>query len=85
MAQAFVFIDGGNFYFKLKELIAKLDGKYSLLDFQYYRFAEWLVRPHTLVGVRYYIAALKQQGDEKATQLYADQQKLLAKLQQQNI
>ena len=33
--KVFVFIDGGNFYFKLKELNFRLDKKFSLLNFQY--------------------------------------------------
>jgi len=43
--KAFVFIDGGNFYFKLKELTSKLNGKFSLIDFNFRKFAEWLVKP----------------------------------------
>ncbi len=33
MARAFVFIDGSNFYFKLKELSSTLKGKFQLLTF----------------------------------------------------
>jgi len=38
--RAFVFIDGSNFYFKLKESISRLDNSYSLLDFNFREFAE---------------------------------------------
>ena len=48
MNKAFVFIDGSNFYFKLKELSGMLEGKFSL-------------------------------------KMYADQQKLIAKLQKQDV
>lgn len=85
MSRAFVFIDGSNFYFKLKELVSRIEGKFSLLEFLYYGFAEWLVQPNSLIEVHYYIASLKRQGNEKSEQMYADQQKLLRKLQQYGI
>ena len=84
--KAFVFIDGGNFYFKLKDLTSRLDGKYSLLDFNFKKFAEWLVQPNNLIEIRYYIGAVKREhNNPKSEKLYADQQKLIGKLQQQNI
>jgi hypothetical protein len=49
MKRAFVFIDGGNFYFKLKDLTSKLNGKHSLIDFNFRKFAEWLVKPNELL------------------------------------
>lgn len=86
MAKAIVFIDGNNFYFRLKDLSAQIDGKYSLLEFDFFQFAKWLVGNSKLVQIRYYIGALKRQkGNEKSEKMYADQQKLMAKLQQQNI
>jgi len=51
--KAFVFIDGSNFYFKLKDLTSKLDGKYSLLDFNFRKFAKWLVGTDELMEIRY--------------------------------
>jgi len=84
--RAFVFIDGSNFYFKLKELTSKLDGKCSLIDFNFRKFAEWLVVPNELMEIRYYLGVIKRErNNPKSEQLYADQQKLLGKLQQQNI
>ena len=84
--RAFVFIDGSNFYFKLKELSSRLDGKFSLLDFQFRKFAEWLVVPNELVEIHYYVGAIRRELDnEKSEKMYADQQKLIGKLQQQNI
>ncbi len=86
MNKAVVFIDGNNFYFKLKELESQIDGKHSLLEFNFRKFAEWLVDDNELIQVRYYIGALKRQrNNEKSEKMYADQQKLVAKLQQQNI
>src|SRR4051794_26316681 len=81
----FVFIDGSNFYFKLKQLSAGLGGTVFLLDFDFQRFARWLVDPDELGGVRYYIGAVKQDGSEKAKRLYADQQRLFRKLHGQDV
>ena len=84
--RAFVFIDGSNFYFKLKDLTSKLGGKYSLIDFNFREFAGWLVKPNELIEIRYYLGAVKRErNNPKSEQLYADQQKLIGKLQQQNI
>ncbi len=83
--RGFVFIDGSNFYFKLKQLSRNLDSNLALLNFDFNRFASWLVAPDELAGVRYYIGAVKQDGSEKAKRLYADQQRLFRKLQRHGI
>ena len=83
--RGFVFIDGSNFYFKLKQLSAGLGRKPVLLDFDFRRFASWLAATDDLAGVRYYIGAVKQDGSEKAKRLYADQQRLFRKLQRQGV
>ena len=84
--RAIIFIDGNNFYFRLRDLVTQINGKFSLLEFDYQNFGEWLVRPHELVQVRYYVGALKRQrNSEKSEKLYADQQKLFAKLQRQKV
>ena len=86
MKRAFVFIDGGNFYFKLKDLTSKLNSKYSLLDFNFRSFAEWLTKPNQLIEIRYYLGAIKRErNNSKSEQLYSSQQKLIGKIQQQNI
>ncbi len=85
MNRAFVFIDGSNFYYKLKELTSIINIKISLLDFNFYKFSEWLVGQNNLIEARYYIGAIKRRNDSKSEQLYADQQRLLAKLHNQNI
>jgi len=74
MKRAFVFIDGNNFYFKLKELISRLDGKFSLLDFNFRAFAEWLVNPNGLTEIRYYLGVIsRRKNDDKSEELYANQ------------
>jgi uncharacterized LabA/DUF88 family protein len=84
--RAIVFIDGSNFYFRLKDLAIQLGGKISLLDFNFSGFSQSLVGPNNLIEARYYIGALKRQLDnEKSERMYADQQKLLAKLDRQHI
>jgi len=86
MKRAFVFIDGNNFYFKLKELISKLNGRYSLLDFNFRKFAEWLIEPNKLKEIHYYLGVVsRRKDDNKSEELYANQQKLFRKLQKQNI
>ena len=83
-----VFIDGGNFYFKLKELTTRLDigTRISLLKFDFNTFSKWLVGDNDLVEVRYYIGKLsRKRGDMKSETMYTNQQKLLRKLQKQNV
>ncbi len=86
--RALIFIDGNNFYYKLKEITAKKNGKPKLLDFKYQEFAKNLIKKNILVEIRYYIGAIKRTNGtnkEKSEKLYADQQKLLARLQQEKI
>jgi len=86
MKRAFVFIDGSNFYFKLKELTSKLNNKYSLLDFNFRKFAKWLVKPNKSEEIHYYLGVISRRKDNnKSEKLYANQQKLFRKLQKQNI
>ena len=83
-----VFIDGNNFYYKLRDIISGKSEIFKLIDFNYQEFSENLTKDNVLVEVRYYIGAVKRQdgqNKEKSEKLYANQQKLLAKLQQQNI
>lgn len=84
--RAIVFIDGNNFYFKLKKASEKLDKQYSLLKFRYRDFSTWLVGNSELLDIRYYIGAVKRENhSEKSEQMYAGQQKLVGKLQQQSV
>ena len=84
--RAYVFIDGNNFYFKLRSLTARLEKKYKLSSFNFRAFSEWLAEPNTLIGASYYIGAIRQQeNNEKSKKMYTDQQRLLRRLQAQNI
>lgn len=86
MKRSIVFIDGSNFYFRMKDLMLNLPAGLSLLDFGTRKFAEWLVTPDSLVEVRYYIGAIKRQNNNsKSETMYANQQKLFYRLQQQNV
>jgi uncharacterized LabA/DUF88 family protein len=83
--RGFVFIDGSNFYFKLKQLSGSFDRRADLLSFDFQCFVTWLVSPNELAGTRYYIGAVKQDGSDKGKRLYADQQRLFSKLDLQGI
>jgi uncharacterized LabA/DUF88 family protein len=79
--RAFVFIDGSNFYHKLKDLCVNFDSKRKFLNFKYLEFINWLIGENQFVGARYYIGAIKRvNNDVKSQNLYSDQQKLLSKL-----
>jgi len=81
-----VFIDGNNFYNRLKALCFESGKKrYSLSDFNYKAFCEQLVNPNTLQEIRYYLGSLERQGNDKTEKMYADQQRFLAKLQTQGV
>ena len=54
-----VFIDGGNFYHKLKDL--KIQNK---SQFGYRQLAEWLARDRALVYVGYYIGVVRAKPDD---------------------
>jgi uncharacterized LabA/DUF88 family protein len=57
-----------------------------LLDFNFRKFSEWLVKPDELKEVHYYVGAIRRQiNNNKVEKMYADQQRLIGKLQQQNI
>ncbi len=83
-----LFIDGSNFYYKLKDITAERKEILKLLDFDYTSFARNLIKSNTLTEIRYYVGAIRRQNGpnkEKSEKLYASQQKLIAKLQQQHI
>lgn len=81
-----VFIDGGNFYFKLKEMSQKLNKRYSLLSFRFRDFCEWLVGENKLLEIKYYLGAITRElNNEKSEKMYTNQQRLFRKLQAQNI
>ncbi len=49
--RGFVFIDGSNFHFKLKQPNSSLEQRALISNFYFKSFAEWPVAPHELVGV----------------------------------
>jgi uncharacterized LabA/DUF88 family protein len=83
--RGFVFIDGSNFYHKLKNLTAGRKQEFPLSSFDFRAFSTWLAAPGELAGVRYYIGAVKRDGSEKSQSLYTDQQWLIGRLQQQGV
>jgi uncharacterized LabA/DUF88 family protein len=86
MKRAFVFIDGSNFYFKLRDISSSQSKKVSIIGFNFFGFSEMLVKPNSLIQARYYVGAIKRQkGSQKAEQMYANQQKLIANLQKQGV
>lgn len=83
-----VFIDGNNFYYKMKDMTSNKSEVIKLLDFKYSNFAQNLIKGDTLIEIRYYVGAVKRQAGpdkEKSEKLYSNQQKLIAKLQQQKV
>lgn len=75
MQRYLILIDGSNFYFKLKDL--KL---HNLLEFNFEKFAKFLARSGKIVGSRYYVGKVRQDGSVHADKMLADQQKLFASL-----
>lgn len=74
-----IFIDGSNFYYKLKDL--KLHSKI----FDYRSFCNWLTEGKKYSCV-YYVGAVRQQeGDARSKKLYAKQRAFLASLKKQGV
>lgn len=83
--KAIVFIDGSNFYHRLK-FLTKDKPKLSLLNFNFIDFCGWLCGKDNLIEIRYYIGAVRRQkNNAKSEKMYADQQRLFFKLQQQGV
>ena len=77
-----IFIDGNNFYYKLKDITSEKEEILKLLDFNYQGFVKNLIKENVLVEIRYYVGAIRRQNGpnrEKSEKLYANQQKLIAK------
>jgi len=72
MKKAIVFIDGSNFYFRLKELTRNLEN-ICLLNFQYRGFCKWLCKNFDIVEIRYYIGVIKEKEDIKSKELFKNQ------------
>lgn len=70
-----ILIDGSNFYFKLKEI-----GLKKTLKFNFNKFANFLAVKDIIVGRRYYVGRIRQDGSKKTEELFKSQQKLIAHL-----
>jgi len=77
--RALILIDGSNFYFKLKDL--KL---HNLLYFNFSKFAKFLARSRRIVGSKYYVGRVRQDGTPQSDKMLANQQKLFGSLKQHN-
>lgn len=75
-----VFIDGSNFYFKLKDL-----SLHNLLSFDFSGFLRKITYKYTLVETTYYIGKVRTDGTEKTKRLQANQQKLFAHLRRHKV
>ena len=80
-----VFIDGSNFYFRLKELTKDL--RYaSLLNFNYREFSKWLCQDFKLIDIRYYIGVVRRKKNNlKSEEMHSNQQKLFRRLQRNKV
>lgn len=89
--RAIVFVDGSNWYHKLRKLlnvnvVAGAAETKPPVDFDLRGFAQNLIAPDTLVEIRYYIGKVRRvKGDAKSEAMYANQQRLIGFLQQQNV
>lgn len=73
--RAIIFIDGSNFYFKLKDL------KLNHIPFDFSGLGKLLVKDHHLVNAIYYVGAVRYDGTERTKKMFANQRRLLAQLQ----
>jgi hypothetical protein len=60
--RAMIFIDGSNFYHKLKNLTSEKEESFALLEFLYKEFGSHLIKKDALIEIRYYIGAVKRQA-----------------------
>ena len=73
-----VFIDGSNFYFKLKSSDLNFS---NLIKFNYRGLAEWLARDRTITSCRYYVGVVRaEEGNEKGQSMRREQQRLFSHL-----
>lgn len=78
--KAIIFIDGSNFYFKLKDY-----DMHDLLKFDFKKYDKWLAKNDILVKVFYYIGKIRTDGTKKTQQLFNSQRKLLFHLRENSI
>lgn len=77
MERVYIYIDGGNFYYNLKE------NSCATMQFQFKKFIEQFVVSRKLEGVRYYIGQIKADpNDKQSEKIHRHQQILFEKLKQ---
>ena len=75
-----IYIDGSNFYHKIKEL-----GLSNLVKFDYRSLSKWLAGGREIISCRYYIGIIRaEEGNEKGQELRKNQQRLLSHLHSSN-
>lgn len=78
--RAAVYIDGSNFYFKLRNLKLK-----NISKFDYHAFSQWLARDRSIISKRYYVGVVRaEESNIKGQELRREQQKLFAHLTSPN-
>jgi uncharacterized LabA/DUF88 family protein len=75
-----VFIDGSNFYFKMKDLRLR-----DLFQFNFSQFIQYLAQGDQVVKATYYIGKVRTDGTSKVQNLFDQQRKLLAYLKKHNV
>lgn len=75
-----VFIDGSNFYFKLKDL-----GLHNLLTFDFSKFVIFLGRSQRIANSCYYVGRIRQDRTAHSQKLFDGQQKLLGLLKKHKV
>src|SRR3989338_9429713 len=82
MERVIIFLDGSNFYHRLKDSELNFD---KLLNFDYKGFAEWLAYGRKIIECIYYVGLVKKEENNlKSIELMKDQQRLFSNLKNQN-
>lgn len=94
MKRVFIFIDGSNLYHRIKSIAKyftqQTGQEFSISKFNFRGFCEWLAGQDNLTEIHYYVGQIRRphprgKNTQKAEQLYADQQRLVGYLQNNNI
>lgn len=78
--RALIFIDGSNFYFKLRDLHL-----HHLLTFDFSAFARSLTGSDPLAAATYYVGAVRTDGTAKTQELFNNQRRLFAHLKKHDV
>lgn len=91
LRKAIAFVDGSNWYHKLRKLLnseksAEQTFKNPSVNFDLRHFIESLITSENLTEIRYYIGQVKKtRGDGKTERMYAGQQRLIEALKHQQV